>query len=307
MKISFQTYKVQEWFGGDIMGVVELARRADELGVHQVNMVEHILMGTDFSNYPYGDFGVGPEYPWFETISVLSAIAAVTRNIRLSTGVMISPLRPAPLLAKQLATLDNLSRGRVDIGIGPGWQRAEYDAASIPWERRFSRMTDQLRACKALWTQAPASHHGEFYSFDNVYSTPFPVQPGGVPIWFGFALNDRNLDRIAELGDGWLPARETPAQMAEGIRRIKDAMAAKGRDPDRLQVRAGLHGPPGRRSDLNAALDRIPELAAAGATVVEISPAAFCKSPEQAEDLFKAAVAAGAEADDTLTPRPSQA
>jgi probable F420-dependent oxidoreductase len=296
MKISFQTYRLQEWFGGDIMGVVHLARRADELGVHQVNMVEHVLMGTDFSRYPYGDLGVGPEYPWFETISVLSAIAAVTRNIRLSTGVMISPLRSAPLLAKQLATLDNLSHGRVDIGVGPGWQKAEYDASSIPWERRFSRMTDQLRACKALWTQAPASHHGEFYSFDNVYSTPFPVQPGGVPIWFGFALNDRNLDRIAELGDGWLPAQGAPAQMGEDIKRIKEAMAAKGRDPDKLQVRVGLFGSRGRGGDLQAALDRIPEYAAIGVTVVDLFPQVFCKGPEEAEALFTAAVAAGAAA-----------
>lgn len=291
MKIGVQIYKLQEWFGDDVRGVVDLVRRIDELGIHQVSVVEHVLMGEDLSAYPYGKFRAPLDYPRYEPMTMLAAIAATTSQIRLSSGVIISPLRSAPMLAKELATLDHLSNGRVDIGVGAGWQKVEYDASSIPWERRFSRMTDQIRACKVLWSQCPATYHGEFFSFDRVYSKPFPVQAGGVPIWFGFALNDRNIDRIAELGDGWLPAERRPEVLADQIAQIKAAMVAKGRDPSRLQVRVGFAPTDGPES-LRRALDRIPEYAAAGVTVCEFSLFEHCKSADQALALCRTALAA---------------
>jgi len=294
MKIAIQTFRLQEWFGDDIRSVVDLVRRMEEIGVDQVEAPDHIVIGEDRSNYPYGKPRTALDYPWYDPISLLSAIAAVTTRIRLSTGILVSPVRPAPLLAKQLATLDHLSGGRVDIGIGVGWQKLEYDASSISWERRFSRMTDQIRACKALWTQAPATHHGEFYSFDRAYSMPLPVQPGGVPVWFGFALTDKNLDRIAELGDGWLPAERRPAALAPDIQRIKEAMAARGRDPSKLQVRCVLGPAAGEGRDPLEALNRIPEYAAAGVTTLAFNTHDYCTRPEEIEGLFKAATAAAA-------------
>jgi probable F420-dependent oxidoreductase len=289
MKIAIQTYRLQEWFGGDVWGIIDEVRRAEEIGVAQVEVADHILRVEDTTGYPYGKPGTGPDYPWYEPVALLSAIAAVTEKIRLSTGVLVSPVRPAPLLAKQLATLDHISRGRVDIGIGVGWQRAEYDASSIPWERRFSRMTDQIRACKALWAGAPADHHGEFYAFEGIYSLPLPVQPGGVPVWFGFALNERNLDRIAELGDGWIPAENRPDVLAREIGQIKEAMAAKGRDPANFQVRTRVR-PGSRDARPTDVFERAGEYAAAGVTVLGVNPRDFCDGPGQIRDLFRAAV-----------------
>ncbi len=291
MKIALQTFRLQEWFGGDVWRMIDVVRRADELGFAQIEVPDHILRVEDTTGYPYGKPTTPPNYPWFDPIPLMAAIAAVTERVRLSTGILVSPVRPAPLLAKQLATLDQLSRGRVDIGIGVGWQRAEYDASSIPWERRFSRMTDQIRACKALWTQAPASHHGEFFAFDGVYQLPFPVQPGGVPVWFGFALTDRNLDRIAELGDGWIPAEGRPEVLAQEIARIKTAMTAKGRDPQDFQVRVTLR-PLASETNPCDAFKRIPDYAAAGVTVLSINTHHYCKAPDEIDGLLRAAVEA---------------
>jgi probable F420-dependent oxidoreductase len=289
LKIALQTFRLQEWFGGDVWTLIDLVRLAEKVGVAQVEVPDHILRVEDTTGYPYGKPTTGPNYPWFDPVPLMGAIAAVTDRIRLSTGILVSPVRPAPLLAKQLATLDHLSRGRVDIGIGVGWQRAEYDASSIPWERRFSRMTDQIRACKALWTQVPATHHGEFYAFDNVYSLPLPVQPGGIPVWFGFATNGANLDRIAELGDGWIPAESRPEVLAEEIGRIKAAMAERGRDPSKFEVRVRLRPRPDE-TDVRQAFRRIPDYAAAGVTVIGINTHDFCTRPEEIEGLLKAAV-----------------
>ena len=291
MKIALQTFRLQEWFGGDVWRMIDVIRRADQLGFAQIEVPDHILRVEDTTGYPYGKPTTGPDYPWFDPIPLMAAVAAVTERIRLSTGVLVSPIRPAPLLAKQLATLDHLSRGSVDIGIGVGWQRAEYDASSIPWERRFSRMTDQIRACKALWTAAPASHHGEFFSFDGIYQLPFPVQPGGVPVWFGFALTERNLERIAELGDGWIPAESRPQVLSEEIARIKAAMAARGRDPTNFQVRVTLR-PLASETNRREAFRRIADYAVAGVTVLSINTHHYCTGAEEIEGLLQDAVAA---------------
>ena len=120
VKVAVATYGLQKWFGGDFAPVIDLMRQADEAGIDQVNITDHVVMGEHIENYPYGPFYNPLDFPWYEPIAVLSAIAAVTKTMRLSTGILIAPLRPAVLLAKQIATLDVLSRGRVDIGLGLG-------------------------------------------------------------------------------------------------------------------------------------------------------------------------------------------
>jgi alkanesulfonate monooxygenase SsuD/methylene tetrahydromethanopterin reductase-like flavin-dependent oxidoreductase (luciferase family) len=116
---------------GDWRGLLDLARAAEDAGVERIIVVDHVVMGEHTENYQWGKFPVPPEAPWLEPLAVLSAMAAVTTQVRLATGILIAPLRPAAFLAKQVATLDQLSHGRVDLGVGTGWQREEYDAEGI--------------------------------------------------------------------------------------------------------------------------------------------------------------------------------
>jgi probable F420-dependent oxidoreductase len=281
--IAIGLYQLQQWFEGDLASVVEVVRLADGKGVDQVSITDHVVMGENLQNYPYGKFRHALDYPWYEPLSVLSAIAAATQRIRLSTGVLIGPLRPAVLLAKQVATLDVLSRGRVTLGLGVGWQKEEYDASGIPWEGRYARLDEQVRVCKLLWREAPASFHGKTVSFERIHAYPRPVQPGGVPIWFGLAPSERNFARIAELGDGWMPMEQRPVKLADDIARLRAAFSERGRDPKSLKVRVVPRAVfrSDRTPDLEATLAAVPELIAAGVTMIELIPPTFCRGPDE--------------------------
>jgi probable F420-dependent oxidoreductase len=294
MKVCIAVLGLEKWFDGDYAGLAELVKTADELGVDQVSVVDHVAMGENLAAYPYGPFPGSSALPWLEPIVQLSTFAAVTRRIRLATGILIAPLRPAAVLAKQIATLDVLSRGRVDIGLGVGWQREEYEACGVPFEGRFGLLEEQVRICKALWTQAPASFAGKHVAFERAYSLPYPAQGAGLPLWFGVAPSGRNLERLGEFADGWLPMERDPAKLTAPIAAIKDAMARRGRDPAKLQVRAsyrivaGANGKP----DLAATLAQTAAYAEAGVTTLRIEPGVFCKTLDGYPDFLKRVLAA---------------
>jgi probable F420-dependent oxidoreductase len=283
---------LQQWSLGDFRPVQDLVVAAERIGIDEVLVTDHVVMGENLQAYPYGDFPGGPEGAWFEPIVVLAAMAAVTRSIRLATGILIAPLRPAALLAKQLATLDVMSGGRIDIGVGVGWQKEEYDACGVPFENRFSRLEEQVRACKALWRDAPASFAGAHECFDRVYCRPAPLQSGGVPIWFGLAPTERNIQRMVELGDGWMPMEQEPEKLGEAIARIRAALVTAGRDPASFSVRGVLRVlERDGRPDLEASLAQAPALMAAGVTHLEVRPARFLPTPEGYEPLLERLVA----------------
>jgi probable F420-dependent oxidoreductase len=293
LRVGFGLFGLQDWWGGEFRPVLEVAQLADRMGLDQVSLAEHVVMGSDLSSYPYGEFALRLDLPWFEPIVVLSAIAAVTERIHLSAGVLIAPLRPGVLLAKQLATLDVMSRGRVEIGVGVGWQKAEYHASGIPWERRYARMDEQLRACRLLWSEAPARFAGETLAFEGIHAYPRPVQRQGIPVWMGLAATDRNCVRVAELADGWLPIYQDPEPIAQGVARIREAFAARGRDPESLEVRVvpkTIFGSDGR-PNLEATLRTVPAFIRAGVTVVEMQPVIFCAGPDDLEKFFARVIA----------------
>jgi probable F420-dependent oxidoreductase len=289
VKVSIGLIGLQNLLGGDFAGVVAVARKADEAGIDMLSITDHVVMGEHLENYPYGPFPMPLDYPWFEPLTVLSAIAGSTSRIKLSCGVLISPLRPAVLLAKQLATLDVMSRGRVEIGIGTGWQREEYDASGIPWDGRFTRMDEQVKVCKLLWSTAPASFSGKTVNFEAIHAYPRPVHPNGIPIWYGIAPTPRNFDRIAELGDGWVPMERRPEVLAGHVDALRTAFAARGRDPASAQVRVGVRPvkAPGQNSlDLEATLAGLGPLIEAGATVIEFLPSAWCSAEDEMPAFF---------------------
>ncbi|HTJ64898.1 MAG TPA: TIGR03619 family F420-dependent LLM class oxidoreductase [Alphaproteobacteria bacterium] len=293
VKIAIGVYGLQRWFGGDFAPTVDIVRRADEKGIDQVSITDHVVMGEHLENYPYGPFRDNLEAPWYEPVTALAAYAGVTKKIRLSMGILIAPLRPAVLLAKQLATLDVMSNGRVDVGLGLGWQKEEYDAAGVPWEGRYGRMEEQVRVCRALWTQAPAAFHGKTVDFAKIHAYPRPVQ-SRLPVWFGLAPTEKNFARIAELGDGWIPMESEPDKLAPMVDNLRVAFEKAGRDPGAIDVRvvAPYVFRPDYSCDLDATLAKIPALRQAGVTVVEFHPLYLCAGADDFDRFADAILAA---------------
>ncbi len=288
LRVCVNLLGVDQWFGGDLDGVIELVKVAERRGVDQVVLPEHVAFGDDLANYPFGEFLGVRDAPWYEPIVLLAGIATATERIRLATGVLIAPLRPAVLLAKQLATLDVLSKGRLDIGVGTGWHEAEFDACGVPFDNRIGYLDEQVRACQALWRGAPASFEGKFIRFSGLYQRPAPRQAGGVPIWFGVPPSAANLARIADIGDGWLPMGLSTEQLAASVAKLRAAFIARGRDPGTLAVRHVLMPSSGVKSnaDLASTLLEAKGWVNAGATVIEMYPQMFCQNFEQFEGFL---------------------
>jgi alkanesulfonate monooxygenase SsuD/methylene tetrahydromethanopterin reductase-like flavin-dependent oxidoreductase (luciferase family) len=141
--------------GGDPRGVVDVAVACEGAGADEVVVSDHVVMGPDVSLYPWGRFPTGPDDPWLEPLTVLAAVAAATRRVGLHTSILVAPLRPAALLAKQAATVDGLSGGRLSLGVGTGWQEAEFAAVGVDFAARGQLLDETIGACRALWTSAP--------------------------------------------------------------------------------------------------------------------------------------------------------
>jgi probable F420-dependent oxidoreductase len=282
MQLSLGIPNFGGWPGTDLRSLLDVARAADEAGVDRLVVSDHVLLGDNLDAYQWGRFPTAADGPWLEPLGCLTAFAAVTRTVRLSTGILIAPLRRAPLLAKTVATLDVLSGGRVDLGVGVGWQKEEYDALGLEFSARGRLLEDTIAACRALWTGLPASHSSRSVTFKDVYCAPLPVQQP-LPVWFSGTLNERNLRRIVSFGDGWIPI------MGASIDAIRDGAsllhATTGRKVD---VQAPLS--PVRRDDktldLAATMRQVAELADAGVTNVYLNAATIGRTPAVAIDAL---------------------
>jgi len=268
-------------FGDDLGAVVDVAREADAAGVHQLVLPDHLAIGARTDRYPFGTFPYPPEEPWLEPLTTLAAVAGATERVRLGTGVLIAPLRPALLLAKTAATLDVLSRGRLDLGVGTGWQPEEFTDPGQPFVGRTARLEDTVRACRALWTQPPpVSFEAPTVTFHDLWCEPRPTQASGIPVWFGGGPTDRTAERIAALGDGWLPVGVRPTdELHDGIERIRAAYRAAGRDPTTLGVRAGVAvvTDDTGRPDLGRTFASVTDLAELGVTLISVALGRFLR------------------------------
>ncbi len=281
---------------GDWRRLLDVAAAADAAGVDAVAVVDHVALGGDLGGYPYGAFPGGVEAPWLEPLVTLAAFAGRTERVRLMTGILIAPLRRPAVLAKMAATLDQLSGGRLELGVGSGWLAKEYEAAGLDFAERGRLLDDALSACRALWQPGPTSFASSRLRFEDVHCAPRPRQEGGVPIWVGGDLHPPNVARIVDHADGWIPSPPTrTAEVATGAERLRDAFAAAGRDPAELRVRVSL--PPGKGADgapdPARTFDRLPAaLERTGATDVFVAHAAFGADPDGAAELFADLVAA---------------
>ena len=262
--------------------LLDLAVAAEEAGVDQIVLSEHVALPEVVTGHPGarpGDpptrfpFDAAEVYP--EPLVALAAVAAVTSRARLSTNVVIAPLRPAVLLAKMAATVDVISGGRLDLGVGVGWQQDEFAALGVPFEGVGARLEDAVGACRELWRGGPSTFSSDTVSFERMYCSPTPVQPGGIPVWFGGSARPVVARRVAELGHGWSAMGGTaPDDVAAGIALVRSACERVGRDPAEIAVRCSL--PPVTRADgsgdLLATVRGAAPFVDAGATVVQLPP-----------------------------------
>jgi probable F420-dependent oxidoreductase len=233
---------------GSWQPMLDQARAADAGGVDRVVVSDHVVFGENLEAYARPEVGgteggrqpTGPDGLWLEPLIVLTTVAAITSRIRLGTGILLAALRRPVVLAKQAATIDVLSGGRLDLGVGIGWQREEYDAAGLSFERRGRLLDDTLLVCQTLWREQRASVDTADLRFDGIHQMPKPLQPGGVPLWVSGTLNDAVVRRVARFGRGWImwgPAAADPVPAAtEMRRRVADA----GGDAAGLEVSAPL-------------------------------------------------------------------
>jgi len=218
----------------------EVCRRAEAAGFESVWGGEHVIIPDAIdSRYPYTEDGkipAEPETPIPDPLVWLAFAAAAAPKLRLGTCILIVPQRNPLVLAKELATLDRLSGGRVELGLGVGWMKEEFDALGIPWERRGARNDEYIAAMRALWAGPHAEYHGEFVDFAPVTCSPRPVS-GAIPVIVG-GDSEAAVRRAAHLADGYFPGEGDAERLGTLITRVKEATKAAGRDPDRLEISA---------------------------------------------------------------------
>lgn len=220
-------------------GAEALAAACEAHGVESVWTVEHVVVPAGYeSEYPYsrdGRMPGGEDSPIPDPLTWLTWVGAHSRSLVLGTGVIILPLRNPVVLAKEVATLDNLTGGRVRLGVGVGWLREEFDAVGVPFEERGARTDEYIEAMRELWSAAEPSYSGRFVDFDRALSYPKPTR-SSVPVVIG-GHTPHAARRAGRLGDGFFPAKNK--DLAELIVIMRDAATAAGRDPDAIEITTG--------------------------------------------------------------------
>jgi probable F420-dependent oxidoreductase len=274
----------------DLAALVRMALQAEEAGFDAVMMSEHVALGagSDADGVPENprDYALpgnqDPSMPWPDPLVVLSAVASATTRLRLVASSIIAPLRHPLLLAKQVATLDLLSRGRLVIQPTVSWHRAEYEALGVPFEQRGDLLDEHLAAWRVLWRDSPASFDGRHYRFSNVSIEPKPFRAEGPLLWFGgTSVQDRMLRRIVAYGGGFNPLGSPTDKDLDRLRR---AMAEAGRDLSELEMVGGTRGrfpEATSTADLGEALGSIPAQLERGFTTICIKPSQFVDDPAE--------------------------
>jgi probable F420-dependent oxidoreductase len=234
-----------------------IAHLGEAVGFDYLTLTDHVaLPDTATPGYPYsttGEFYTPDPGHRVEQLTTAAWIAAKTNKIRIVLAVMVVPHRPAVVTSKMLATIDVLSGGRLVVGIGAGWLKAELDAvATTPFADRGAVTDEYIDAMRTIWTQDKPVFHGKYVHIDGLLTDPKPVQKPHPPIWVG-GESGPSMRRAARIGDAWYPIGsnnahllDTLPRLAAGIARIRELTKAAGRDPAAMGVvyRVKRHGQP---------------------------------------------------------------
>lgn len=222
----------------DAKGAARLGRLAEAAGFDTLITVEHVIWPSVYSSaYPYSPSGKipgNPSTPLPDPLIWMAWVAATTTRLRFMTGVVILPQRNPLVLAKEVATLDYMSGGRIELGIGVGWLKEEFDALGVPWEHRGKRADEHIAALRVLWARDDASYSGQFVKFSGVSSNPKPAN-GKVPIVVG-GHSEAAARRAGRLGDGFFPLNAGQHEIGPLIEMMRREAAASGRDPKAITI-----------------------------------------------------------------------
>jgi probable F420-dependent oxidoreductase len=240
MKFGIMFANVGPFGTPELLG--EFAIKSEQAGIESLWTVEHVVVPVDYqSRYPYSPTGRMPgeeNWPIPDPILPLAFAAALTKRIRLGTGVVILPQRHPFYVAKEVATLDVLSSGRAIFGIGVGWLEEEFRSLGISFEDRAARTHESVRAIRSLWRDEPEPFEGKFFRWGPVQSNPKPVQKPGVPIVVG-GHTEIAAKRAARYGDGFFPAGNDPEHLARLFGILRGECRRIGRDPAEIELSVG--------------------------------------------------------------------
>lgn len=218
---------------------IRIAQQAEALGYQSVWLGDHIVIPEQIAApYPYtkdGSVGFARNTPWPDPFVLLAAIGVATKTIRLGTSVIIVPYRNPLHVAKAVATVDLVSHGRYQFGVGIGWLKEEFDALGEQFSERAPRTREYLQVMKAIWSGEIAKFQGKYFSFPDLHTNPLPVQKPHPPIIFG-GESLPALKRIADLGNGWQPGPISVDVFRERLGQLQTLMTERGRSMSELSI-----------------------------------------------------------------------
>ncbi|HUJ75267.1 MAG TPA: TIGR03619 family F420-dependent LLM class oxidoreductase, partial [bacterium] len=243
------------------LGIVPLAQQVEALGFESLWLPEHPLIPVDFST-PYAGGGPLPDYyrHSLDPFAALAAAAAATTKLRLGTGICLLAERNPLIVAKEVATVDLISGGRFELGVGAGWLKEEGDLFKVDWPHRWAQTKDHVLALKALWGPHPSQYQGRYVQVPPVWCNPKPVQKPNPPVLIAGEL-EQCTRRVAEYGDGWIPRARNmkPQDLEQGRKHMEAALRQAGRDPAPFRISL-FAAPPKRESNrqfADAGCDRV--------------------------------------------------
>jgi probable F420-dependent oxidoreductase len=257
--------------GTDPEAIRDFALALERAGYDYLSVVDHVAGAhADRFGGPVGDFPRAPytsESPTHEVLTLLSYLAALTARLELVTGVLVLPQRETLLAAKQAAELAILSRGRLRLAVGVGWNFAEFEALGAEFGDRGARIEEQVAVMRTLWAEPLVTFAGRWHHLDRIALNPRPER--AIPIWLGSGAREVSLRRLARLAEGWLPMHRAGEELGPILARLRGYLAEAGRDPDAFGLGLGLRLAAGRggADDWRRRLD---DLRALGATHVTV-------------------------------------
>jgi probable F420-dependent oxidoreductase len=252
------------------------ARAADAAGVDCLLISDHVVFGEQLEEYAKPEVGgskggtqpTGPDGHWLEPVTTIAWLAGQTAQVGFRTNILLAALRRPVVLAKMAATIDVLSGGRLALGVGVGWQAAEYEAAGLSFEGRGKLLDHAIEVCQTLWRERQANFSSDLLTFANIHQMPKPLQEGGVPIWISGTFRKSTVRRLATFGARWIPWGPDASDIVNAAPRMKEAVAEAGGDTagmrivGNLSLRSGADG----NVDVAATMDKLGAMLAAGVT-----------------------------------------